>query len=164
MTAKSSIGKTLLRTDVSIFLRPVGQAVKTPPFHGGNTSSILVRVTTSRQAFWLAAFFLQKIRLRFIGCRSSFAKGHAHVGYSVASALITPLARYQPFARIPVAPKPLLITVFLVNPLRTRASHLGKPFGLPHFFCKKYGFALSAAAPLLQKVTLTSAIRLQAPS
>ena len=26
--------------------RPVGQAVKTPPFHGGNTSSILVRVTT----------------------------------------------------------------------------------------------------------------------
>ena len=24
---------------------PVGQAVKTPPFHGGNTSSILVRVT-----------------------------------------------------------------------------------------------------------------------
>ena len=27
-------------------LRSVGQAVKTPPFHGGNTSSILVRVTT----------------------------------------------------------------------------------------------------------------------
>ena len=24
---------------------PGGQAVKTPPFHGGNTSSILVRVT-----------------------------------------------------------------------------------------------------------------------
>ncbi len=24
---------------------PVGQAVKTPPFHGGNTSSILVQVT-----------------------------------------------------------------------------------------------------------------------
>ena len=27
------------------FLRPGGQAAKTPPFHGGNTSSILVRVT-----------------------------------------------------------------------------------------------------------------------
>ena len=27
---------------------PVGQAVKTPPFHGGITSSILVRVTTFR--------------------------------------------------------------------------------------------------------------------
>ena len=26
-------------------LRPGGQAAKTPPFHGGNTSSILVRVT-----------------------------------------------------------------------------------------------------------------------
>ena len=26
-------------------IRPGGQAVKTPPFHGGNTSSILVRVT-----------------------------------------------------------------------------------------------------------------------
>ena len=25
--------------------RPVGQAVKTPPFHGGNSSSILLRVT-----------------------------------------------------------------------------------------------------------------------
>ena len=29
---------------------------------------------------------------------SSFAKGHIRVGYSVASALITPLAHYQPFA------------------------------------------------------------------
>ena len=27
------------------FIRPGGQAAKTPPFHGGNTSSILVRVT-----------------------------------------------------------------------------------------------------------------------
>ena len=26
--------------------RPVGQEAKTPPFHGSNTSSILVRVTT----------------------------------------------------------------------------------------------------------------------
>ena len=29
--------------------RPGGQAVKTPPFHGGNTSSILVRVTKKIQ-------------------------------------------------------------------------------------------------------------------
>ena len=29
--------------------RPVGQAVKTPPFHGGNRSSILLRVTKKRQ-------------------------------------------------------------------------------------------------------------------
>ena len=32
-------------------------------------------------------------------CSSFFAKGHIRVGYSVASALITPLAHYQPFAR-----------------------------------------------------------------
>ena len=30
------------------YQRPVGQAVKTPPFHGGNTGSSPVRVTTSR--------------------------------------------------------------------------------------------------------------------
>ena len=30
--------------------RPGGQAVKTPPFHGGNTSSILVRVTIHMHA------------------------------------------------------------------------------------------------------------------
>ena len=29
---------------------PVGQAVKTPPFHGGNTSSNLVRVTNGSLA------------------------------------------------------------------------------------------------------------------
>ena len=29
--------------------RPGGQAAKTPPFHGGNTSSILVRVTIKGQ-------------------------------------------------------------------------------------------------------------------
>ena len=38
---------------------------------------------------------------RHIGCRSSIAKGHVHVGYSVASALITPLVHYQPFASAP---------------------------------------------------------------
>ena len=30
---------------IKFTMRPGGQAVKTPPFHGGNTSSILVRVT-----------------------------------------------------------------------------------------------------------------------
>ena len=31
--------------------RPVGQAAKTPPFHGGNSSSILLRVTNKKAAF-----------------------------------------------------------------------------------------------------------------
>ena len=30
---------------IAPFIWPVGQAVKTPPFHGGNASSILARVT-----------------------------------------------------------------------------------------------------------------------
>ena len=40
-------------------IRPVGQAVKTPPFHGGNRSSILLRVTKSKrppQSGWSFAF------------------------------------------------------------------------------------------------------------
>ena len=31
------------------FVWPGGQAAKTPPFHGGNTSSILVRVTNNKK-------------------------------------------------------------------------------------------------------------------
>ena len=34
-------------------IRPVGQAVKTPPFHGGNRSSILLRVTNKKVTFVL---------------------------------------------------------------------------------------------------------------
>ena len=36
--------------------RPVGQAAKTPPFHGGNTSSILVRVTKNEAPMELYFF------------------------------------------------------------------------------------------------------------
>ena len=36
---------------------PGGQAAKTPPFHGGNTGSIPVRVTTKKQTI-MSAFFL----------------------------------------------------------------------------------------------------------
>ena len=31
--------------------RPVGQVVKTPPFHGGNMGSSPVRVTTKKESF-----------------------------------------------------------------------------------------------------------------
>ena len=40
---------------------PGGQAVKTPPFHGGNTSSILVRVT--RGSAIAEPLFLQNMKL-----------------------------------------------------------------------------------------------------
>ena len=39
--------KSYSRYHFSKHIRPGGQAAKTPPFHGGNTSSILVRVTTA---------------------------------------------------------------------------------------------------------------------
>ena len=37
--------------------RPVGQAAKTPPFHGGNGSSILPRVTKKRTRHTACSFF-----------------------------------------------------------------------------------------------------------
>ena len=40
-------------------IRPGGQAVKTPPFHGGNTSSILVRVTKIKRTPKKVSFLLQ---------------------------------------------------------------------------------------------------------
>ena len=40
--------------------RPVGQAVKTPPFHGGNMGSIPVRVTSKK------ASFVQKTKEAFL--------------------------------------------------------------------------------------------------
>ena len=44
--------------------RPVGQVVKTPPFHGGNTSSNLVRVIekNARYNLYLAFFIYKNIR------------------------------------------------------------------------------------------------------
>ena len=38
-------------------IRPVGQAVKTPPFHGGNMGSIPVRVTKKRRHLYGVFFF-----------------------------------------------------------------------------------------------------------
>ena len=38
-------------------IRPLGQAVKTSPFHGGNTSSILVGVTRKKRLVSTSRFF-----------------------------------------------------------------------------------------------------------
>ena len=42
----------------AFLIRPVGQAVKTPPFHGGNMGSIPVRVTKTKQLTfrWAVSF------------------------------------------------------------------------------------------------------------
>ena len=42
----------------SRYHRPVGQAAKTPPFHGGNGSSILPRVTNKKSALQSQCAFL----------------------------------------------------------------------------------------------------------
>ena len=46
--------------------RPVGQVVKTPPFHGGNMGSSPVRVTTTKTTFvfWTNVVFFKR-RVRF---------------------------------------------------------------------------------------------------
>ena len=45
--------------------RPVGQEVKTPPFHGSNTSSILVRVTKRKPPLrgWFSFDYLHRTEL-----------------------------------------------------------------------------------------------------
>ena len=40
--------------------RPVGQAVKTPPFHGGNMGSIPVRVTKKEEDTFVSSFFFAR--------------------------------------------------------------------------------------------------------
>ena len=42
------------------YQRPVGQAAKTPPFHGGNGSSILPRVTSKQETCQSAGFLFDE--------------------------------------------------------------------------------------------------------
>ena len=80
--------------------------------------------STSEQAIYrLLWFFLQKIRAHSCRCSSFIAKGHICVGYSVASAFITPLAHYQPFAKRRLRRKYLY-----GSPLPQRCKKLLAPF------------------------------------
>ena len=45
-------------SQIAATIRPVGQAVKTPPFHGGNMGSIPVRVTKKKRSSSDGRFFL----------------------------------------------------------------------------------------------------------
>ena len=47
----------------SRYQRPVGQEVKTPPFHGSNSSSILLRVTRKKALAEASAFFNSRLRV-----------------------------------------------------------------------------------------------------
>ena len=48
----------MVQVHLPLPIRPGGQAVKTPPFHGGNTGSIPVRVTTRNQMQFASGFFI----------------------------------------------------------------------------------------------------------
>ena len=65
----------------------------------------LIILIPCRSKLYIACsdFFIQKIRVRSYRCSSFFAKSHVHVGYSFASAFVTPLAYYQLFAIVPSA-------------------------------------------------------------
>ena len=78
----------------AFLIRPVGQAVKTPPFHGGNMGSIPVRVT-KKQSTSVGCFFTYRYAerrnlwyykwhlLNFLKplCNNKNSKeGHFHVG------------------------------------------------------------------------------------
>ena len=80
--------------------------------------------STSEQAIYrLLCFFLQKIRAHSCRCSSFIAKGHICVSYSVASAFITPLAHYQPFAK-----RRLRRKYFYGSPFPQRCKKLLAPF------------------------------------
>ena len=72
---------SLVRIRLPLPFRPVGQAVKTPPFHGGNMGSIPVRVTT-RQGVRRWPLVLLYHRLYFgdiaqlVRAFASHARGH----------------------------------------------------------------------------------------
>ena len=48
----------VVNNKICLMIRPVGQAVKTPPFHGGNSSSILLRVTKNKKENAMRSLFL----------------------------------------------------------------------------------------------------------
>ena len=60
----------------SRYQRPVGQAAKTPPFHGGNGSSILPRVTNAKKNS-IAIAMLFFFALILMGIEADFSKSAA---------------------------------------------------------------------------------------
>ena len=99
-----------------------------------------------------APFFFGKKNIRLLPCSSSFAKRLVRVGYSLASALISPLAHYHLFARF--------------SPFNAHFcfSLVRAKFALLRFSLSRKSSACFLAPPLSQKGSFTSAIRLQAHS
>ena len=100
------------KSDIRYHSRPVGQAVKTRPFHGCNMGSIPVRVTMKkdRHPDWTPVFFHSSTpsgsthpeNRRFLGYGFAFDAGRS------ASSLVRRRAsKYSPRAKFPyVSPNP----------------------------------------------------------
>ena len=69
--------------------RPVGQAVKTPPFHGGNMGSIPVRVTKKEQP---------SVRMVVLFCYPGYQKEPIGFEYKDFAAVRRPCIAGRPFA------------------------------------------------------------------
>ena len=110
--------------------------------------------TTSEQAAYRLLRLFSKVRACSFRCSSFSAKGRVRVACSLAGALTTALAHYQPFAGTRGG------CIFFVVPY-----HVGAKSALLRLiFCKNKPSARSLAPPFSQKVTLGSPVRLQAPS
>ena len=71
---------------ISFYIRPVGQAVKTPPFHGGNMGSSPVRVTSKKA---------HQLRCAFLLC--PYENGEEPIGFA-RGAIATTLSERSPLA------------------------------------------------------------------
>ena len=98
---------------------------------------------TSEQGYACSDFlFVQKIS-HTLHCSSAFAKKYVCVGYSLASALITPLAHYHLFASCACGAYVSFLVVLFKS---------GRALLCSDFLCKhKKSVARAAAPPLSQK-------------
>ena len=89
--------------DIILLLWPVGQAVKTPPSHGGDKGSIPLRVTTSEQVTLVPIFLCKKIG-HLLHCSSFFVKRHTRLTCSSVKRTLYGLLSLPPFyERVPSA-------------------------------------------------------------
>ena len=107
--------------------RPVGQAAKTPPFHGGNTSSILVRVTKMKRGMQsIPLFILTPRRNGSARKRNEFAfppKARRPLARRLLGGKYSPKARYSSAKRrVGVQSTPVLFCRFYESARRESAT------------------------------------------
>ncbi len=94
---------------------PVGQAVKTPPFHGGNMGSIPVRVTNEKQLSKEGCFSLLST-----ACRKLWKSEREHLHRAASAALI--LSRFTRPKSMGSLGDPIKLKIFYTVHLHRAAS------------------------------------------